>query len=205
VTTEQPVRRSRRRPKGDELESGASGGDPLEQARQLCLRLLDTQPRTKAQLAAAMKRGGASAEVSAAILARLTDVGLVDDAAFARAWVESRHHAKGLARRALAAELRRRGVENENIAQAMSELDPDEEAATARRLVDRALPATRGKPLPTRVRRLVGMLARKGYSPSLAYRVVREAIAQDEPGDADLGEDLDDVALAMSDSEEPSV
>jgi regulatory protein len=103
-------------------------------------------------------------------------VGLIDDAAFAKAWVESRHYSRGLAGRALTAELRRRGVDNEQIREAVAELGPDAEVVTARRLVERKLAGTAGQPPQVRARKLAGMLARKGYPPGLAYRVIREAM-----------------------------
>src|ERR1700722_3016169 len=130
--------------------------DPEEQARQLCLRLLTGRPRTRAQLAEAMHRRGVPEDAAATVLARFAEVGLIDDAAFARAWVESRHHGRGLARRALSAELKQRGVDGEEISAAVSALDPADEINTARRLVAKGLAASRGKPLPTRVRRLGG-------------------------------------------------
>ena len=103
------------------------GMDPEEQARQLCLRLLTGRPRTRAQLAEAMHRRGVPDDAAATVLARFTEVGLIDDAAFARAWVESRHHGRGLARRALSAELKQRGVDGEEISAAVSALDPADE------------------------------------------------------------------------------
>src|SRR5271170_5367134 len=113
--------------------------DPEARARQICLRLLAAAPRTGAQLAQAMHRGGVPAEAAEAILVRFTDAGLIDDAAFARAWVESRHHSRGLSKRSLSAELRRNGVEADEIREAVGTLDPGQEAATARRLVERKL------------------------------------------------------------------
>ena len=107
---------------------------------------------------------------------RFTGAGLIDDAAFARSWVESRHHGRGLSGRALTTELRQRGVDDEQIREAVDELGPDAEAETARRLVERRLAATNGLPPEARVRRLAGMLARKGYPPGLAFRVIREAM-----------------------------
>jgi regulatory protein len=183
--------------------AGAAGGagvsdDPYERARQVCLRLLTAAPRTSAQLADAMRRKGVPAEAAEAVLGRLTEVGLIDDAAFARAWVESRHHARGLSRRALTAELKRRGVPGEEVQAAIGALDPDQEIATARRLVVRAMAATRGRPLPVRVRRLVGLLARKGYPAPLAYRVVREALEQEGVDTAEAGIDLDGMAEAAA-------
>ncbi|HEY2306223.1 MAG TPA: regulatory protein RecX, partial [Streptosporangiaceae bacterium] len=72
-----------------------------EAARAICLRLLTAGPRTRAQLATALRKRRIPDEVAEAVLSRFTEVGLIDDAAFARAWVESRHHSRGLARRAL--------------------------------------------------------------------------------------------------------
>jgi regulatory protein len=148
-------------------------------ARIICLRMLTAAPRTQAELATALRRRGVPEEAAQAVLARFAEVKLIDDAMFARAWVETRHHSRGLAGRALGAELRRRGVARDDIDSALEELDPEQELATARELVDRRLAGTRSQPGPARMRRLVGMLARKGYSPSLAYRVVREALEQE--------------------------
>jgi len=168
----------------------AEQADPEERARQVCLRLLTFAPRTRAQLAQALARQHIPAGVADAVLGRFTDAGLIDDAAFARAWVESRHHGRGLARRALGAELRRRGVGDDEIRGAMSTLGPDEEAETARRLVERRLAGTRGQRPDARARRLAGMLARKGYPAGLAFRVIREALeAEGEEDPAVLGDD----------------
>jgi regulatory protein len=156
--------------------------DPEAIARQICLRLLAAAPRTQAQLAAALRRRGVPEEAATAVLARFAEVKLIDDAMFARAWVDSRHHGRGLAGRALGAELRQRGVAPDDIQAALSELDPEQELATARELVARRLAGTAGMPLLARMRRLTGVLARKGYSPGLAYRVVREALER-ETGD----------------------
>src|SRR6266581_3673350 len=153
--------------------------DPEAHARQICLRLLTAAPRTRAQLAQAMHRGGVPAETAEAILVRFADAGLIDDAAFARAWVESRHHSRGLSKRSLSAELKRHGVKNEEIREAVDALDPEQEVATARHLVERKMASTRGRPPETRARQAAGMLARKGYPPGLAFRLIREAMQQE--------------------------
>jgi regulatory protein len=151
--------------------------DPEARARQVCLTLLTFAPRTRSQLAVALRKKGIPDEAADAVLARFEDVGLIDDAAFARSWVESRHYSRGLAGRALTAELKQRGVAADEIKAALDEqLSPDAEAAAARRLVERRIPGTRGLPADLRTRRLAGMLARKGYSPGLAYRVIKEAL-----------------------------
>ncbi|MFE6687410.1 recombination regulator RecX [Streptomyces sp. NPDC057743] len=193
--------RSGRRKRGAGHEGGAASGDgggslpsragsgpprtPEEQARAICLRLLTGNPRTRRQLADALRERGIPDDAAEGVLARFEDVGLIDDAAFADAWVESRHHGRGLARRALARELRTKGVDSALIDQAVGRLDAEQEAVTARELVDRKLRATRGLDRDKRLRRLAGMLARKGYPEGLALRVVRQAL-EEEGEDPDL-------------------
>lgn len=152
-------------------------------ARSIVLRRLTGAPRTRAQLAADLQRRAVPEEVAERVLDRFGEVGLVDDAAYARSWVSSRHAGRGLARRALAHELRQRGVDDDTVAAAVAEIDTDQEVTAAAGLVARRLPATRGLPTDTRVRRLVGMLARKGYPPGMAFAVVKDELGAD---DADL-------------------
>jgi len=117
-------------------------------------------------------------EAADKVLSRFTEVGLIDDALFAAMWVTSRHRARGLASAALRRELRRKGIGDEVAQEALEELDPDQELATARALVQRKLASTRSLTPDARVRRLAGMLARKGYPAGTAFRVVREALAE---------------------------
>jgi regulatory protein len=151
---------------------------PADRAREICLRLLSFRPRTRSELATALGQKGIADEVAAEVLDRYSEVGLIDDEAFARAWVTSRHHGRGLARRALAGELRRKGVENEAVGAALDELDPTTEVETARTLVERKLRSDRGAPPEALFRRLVGMLARKGYPAGLAFKVVKDVLAE---------------------------
>ena len=159
-------------------KDGADGSDdPEARARQVCLRMLTLAPRTRAQLADALRKRGIPDEAADQVLSRFEDVGLIDDAAFARAWVESRHYSRGLSGRALSAELKQRGVDPAEIRAAIDEqLGPEAEVSAARRLVGRRLESTRGLPPEQRTRRLAGMLARKGYPAGLAFRVIREAL-----------------------------
>ncbi|GAA0575611.1 recombination regulator RecX [Streptomyces crystallinus] len=160
--------------------------DPAERARAICLRLLTGTPRTRKQLADALKKREIPDEVAEEVLSRFEEVGLIDDAAFAGAWVESRHHGRGLARRALARELRTKGVDSAVVDEAVGQLDSDQEEETARELVARKLRSTRGLDRDRRIRRLAGMLARKGYPEGMALRVVRQALEAE-------GEDADDL------------
>ncbi|CAM5250116.1 recombination regulator RecX [Streptomyces fumanus] len=153
--------------------------DPVEQARAICLRLLTGTPRTRKQLADALRKREIPDDAAEEVLSRFEEVGLIDDSAFADAWVESRHHGRGLARRALARELRTKGVDSTLIDAAVSQLDSEQEEATARELVGRKLRSTRGLDRDKRLRRLAGMLARKGYSEGMALRVVRQALEEE--------------------------
>ncbi|WP_326646998.1 recombination regulator RecX [Streptosporangium sp. NBC_01755] len=160
--------------------SRGAGADPQAVARAICLRLLTMAPRTRAQLAEALRKREVPQEAADAVLERFSEVGLIDDEAFAAAWVSSRHAGRGLARKALASELRHRGVDEETVKDAVEQLDPEQEAETARRLVRRKLSSTRGLDPAVRTRRLAGLLARKGYGPGLAFRVIREVLEDDE-------------------------
>jgi regulatory protein len=184
---------------------GGPEADPESIARQICLRMLTTAPRTQAQLATALRRRGVPEDAAAAVLARFAEVKLIDDAMFARAWVDSRHHGRGLASRALGAELRQRGVAQDDIKAALSELSPDTELETARDLVARRLPATAGMPAPARMRRLAGVLARKGYNPGLAYRVVREALEQEAADGRVPVYDVEDLPEPVDEDEDVDV
>ncbi|HVW82159.1 MAG TPA: regulatory protein RecX [Mycobacteriales bacterium] len=150
--------------------------DPESVARTIALRLLEHAPRTRAELAAAMAKRNVPEEAAQVVLDRFTEVGLIDDAAYAQAWVDSRHHGRGLGRRALAAELRRKGIADELAAQALAEVSTDDEVAAAQVLVRRRLLVMRGVAPEVTSRRLVAMLGRKGFSAGLAYRVVSEEL-----------------------------
>jgi regulatory protein len=162
----------------DDLDTGPDA-DPVDVARQICLHQLEHAPRTRAELAAVLAKRGVADEVADEVLERFTDVGLIDDAAFAQQWTASRQRSRGLATRAIGQELRRKGVDDEVVRETLAQVDPLEEEATARTLVDRKLRTMRGLAPEAKLRRLTGMLARKGYSAGVAYRVVKEALAEE--------------------------
>ncbi len=154
--------------------------NPEAVARQILLRRLTDQPRSRAELAESLAKRHVPDDVAKRLLDRFTEVGLIDDEAFARAWVQSRMTGKGLARRALAMELRRKGIDDELAREVLGDIEPDDEEAAARAVVRRKLRNTRGLEPVARMRRLAGVLARKGYPSGLAMRVVREELAADE-------------------------
>ena len=165
-------------------------GDPEQVARSICLRALTGAPKTRQQLADLLAKRGIPDDVADLVLDRFGEVGLIDDAAFARAWVTSRQAGRGLARRALRAELRAKGVDGEVAEEAVGLVDDQDEWDAARRLVQRRLSGLRRVDRVTAERRLVGMLARKGYGAGLAGWVVREALDEDRRSAEDRsGED----------------
>ncbi|WP_221358428.1 recombination regulator RecX [Streptomyces beigongshangae] len=175
-------------PSSSRAEAGEPPRDPAERARAICLRLLTGTPRTRKQLADALSKREIPDDVAEEVLSRFEEVGLINDGAFADAWVESRHHGRGLARRALAQELRTKGVDPMLIDEAVGRLDSDREETTARELVARKLRSTRGLDRDKRIRRLAGMLARKGYSQGTALRVVRQALEEEGEDTGFLGD-----------------
>ncbi|RBY88200.1 regulatory protein RecX [Blastococcus sp. TBT05-19] len=182
----------RKRPSGgdDPLTSDVATGtveDPESVARGLCLRALTGAPKTRQQLAELLESRDIPEDAATAVLDRFTEVGLIDDAAFARAWVSSRQAGRGLARRALSSELRAKGVDPEVAAEAVEQVDDDDERAAARKLVERRAGSMSRLDRATATRRLMGMLARKGYNGGLAAAVVREVL--DEADVADEGDE----------------
>lgn len=176
-------------PSAGSLSAGGRGrdepeADPGERARGIALRLLAVRPRTRAELATALSRRGIPEDVTETVLERFSEVGMIDDAAFAEAWVSSRHHGRGLARRALGHELRRKGVDGATVKDALGQLDPDTERETALELARRRLRTLAAVPSDVAFRRLAGMLARKGYPPGVTLQVVREVLAERPDGDA---------------------
>lgn len=141
------------------------------------LRQLALAPRSRQQLRDRLQARNCPDDVAEAVLDRMAEVGLVDDEAFAAMLVRAKHAGPGLARRALARELRAKGIDDDLAKATLDDLDPDEERRRARQLVDKKLKTMHGLEVTVQTRRLAGMLARKGYPPSLSFAVIREAIA----------------------------
>ena len=154
-------------------------------ARKILLDALTGQARSRSELADRLAKKGVPSEVAVALLDRFTEVGLIDDAAFARQWVESRQRGKGLAPRALAQELHRKGVAPEVANAAIETIDEQTQHDAALGLVRKRMRSVQGLDHQKALRRLVSMLARKGYPPSMAYAIVNDELraAGREPED----------------------
>lgn len=181
-----------RPPRGSASDSvGDDPGETVEQAKEACLRLLAVRARSRAELARRLSAKGFPTDVADAALDRLAEVGLIDDAGFAREWVRQRHGFSGKGRQALAQELRRKGVAAEDAAPALDAVTADDEYDRATALVRRklrTLPA--GLDREKAMRRLVGMLARRGYGHGVAYAVVKAEWAAAGRDAVDVSDDL---------------
>ncbi|MBI1351404.1 MAG: regulatory protein RecX [Actinomycetales bacterium] len=159
--------------------------DPEQVARTVLLRRLTAAPRTRQDLRDDLLRRNIPEDVADRVLDRFTDVGLIDDAEYARMWVESRQRSRGVASRVLRQELRRKGVADDEAEAALAGIDPEQERARARELAEAKLRSMSRFAPEVRVRRLTSMLYRRGYSGEVARSVVREVID-------DLPDDLSD-------------
>ena len=170
--------RRRRSSPGERLERNAAltGTEAIEAAREVALRKLDARACSRAELTGAIEARGFSAQLACEVVDRLEAVGLVDDQAYADALVRARFAGSGASGRALRELLVRKGLDAPTIERALSQIDREDEAERAAQLVERKRRALVGVPRDTAYRRLSSMLARKGYSPSVASAAVREAL-----------------------------
>jgi regulatory protein len=145
-------------------------------AREILVRKLTDRAHSRADLAQTLAQKHVPDEVAGAVLDKFEAAGLINDEEFARSWVQSRQRSKGLARKVLAMELRRKGVGEEIAEEALSGLDPEAERQAAHELVQKKLRTMRDLDQQVQIRRLTGLLARKGYSPQVAFDVVREEL-----------------------------
>jgi regulatory protein len=152
--------------------------DPVEVGKHILLAQLTATAKSRHQLAQVLAKRGVPPAAANEALDRFTELGYIDDEAFARSWVESRQRSRGLAASALRRELREKGIDPDLASQVIDEsVDRDSEREAAARLVDKKLRSMRDVDQATATRRLVAMLGRKGYSGGVAYAVVKEAFA----------------------------
>jgi regulatory protein len=158
-----------------------SEADPVAAAREIALRRLSVRARSRKELAQDLKSRDVPADAAAEVLDRFSEVGLVDDAAFAQEWVESRGRRSGAAR--LRQELRQKGVAEEDIADALGGRDDQADLTNARELATRKAAMMKGLDRVVRQRRLTALLARRGYSSAVIRRVIGEVLQAETPDD----------------------
>ncbi|WP_235499407.1 regulatory protein RecX [Janibacter sp. Soil728] len=176
ATPEQAAHQPSRRIPPPDPQTKDADADPYAVARAVVLRLLTGSPKSRSELEKALRRKDCPDDVAAEVLDRFEEVGLVDDAAYAQAFVRSKQAGRGLARRALSHELRKKGVDDELAQAVLDEVDPQDERARAHELVAKKLRSMHGLDRTVQTRRLAGMLARKGYGSDVTRVVVAEAL-----------------------------
>jgi regulatory protein len=153
--------------------------DPYAVARSIALDRIAARDRTRHELGQALKTKNVPLEVAEQVLDRLEAVGLVNDAAFAEAWVGSRQQRRHLSRPALRRELQAKGVDCDQIDAALDSVDFDDELAAARKLARRRHATIAELPYPVRYRRLAGALSRRGFGSTIITQVLREVLGED--------------------------
>lgn len=152
--------------------------DPLSVARNIALRQLSLAPKTRFELAQKLAKKGVDESITKECLDRLTEVGLIDDLAYAEMFVRSKCVTKKISRSVLRMELRQKGVVDEHIEQALVQISDDDEYQMATQLVQKKLRSMHGLEKDVVQRRLYGLLARKGYHSRIVIRVIKEQLAQ---------------------------
>jgi regulatory protein len=178
VSERESVRPSAK-PRRQKRSTDGDDADPESRARAIVLRQLTGAAKSRKQLEDKLAQREIPAEAARAVLDRFEELQLIDDEAFAEAWVRSRAQSRGLAGGALRRELRDKGIPQDMADRALEQLTAEDEDATARELARRKLrsvPPTGDR--DKSVRRIVGMLGRKGYGPSVAFRVANDAWAE---------------------------
>lgn len=158
-----------------------AGADPVAVAREIVLRQLTMRARSRSELASALRRRGVPEEAAEEVLGRFTELGLIDDEAFARQWVSTQQR-RSRGRRVLREELRGKGVAADTIEDALADVDDEDEHAAALAFARKRAAATAGLDRAARYRRLVGALGRRGFPGGLCHRVAQEALGETPDG-----------------------
>lgn len=156
--------------------------DEPDRATATALNLLTHRGRSERELRQRLRQKGYTAAAIDETIRRVVDWGYLDDEQFAAAWVEQRSSGKPRSRRALAHELREKGVDREIIEATIEEADIDE-VADARRLAADKWRKERGQDPDKRRQRTAAYLARRGYGWDVAKQVIDELAAGDETDD----------------------
>jgi regulatory protein len=160
------------------LADDGPDADPEQVARSILLRRLSATPRTRKELSDDLRKRGVPDDVAERVLNRFVEVGLIDDADFARQWAESRQRTKGSARSVLRQELRAKGIADELVADALEPIDSEVERSRGRKLVETRLRSMSRLDHATQERRLISLLVRRGYPSGVAIGVVREVLGE---------------------------
>ena len=147
--------------------------DPYSVATKIAVDALSRRARSRGELAEILKKKLVPDEVIDRLLDRLVAQRLIDDRTFAHEWSQLRHRSKGLSRRVLAQELRKKAIAQELIDEVLAEISRDDEIVAARNLVAKKLRSLTRFDSDVQYRRAHSLLARKGYSSSVISEALR--------------------------------
>ena len=151
----------------------------LEQrARNVLLHQLARSAKSTQQLRKILEQREIPSEIAERVLIRFTEVGLIDDQAYAETIVNSRRNFKGLSKSAIKRELNEKGVPAPLIEQAIESITAEDDLAAAQDLAARRIRQMSALAKDVRERRLTGYLGRKGYPSSVVFAAIRFAESQ---------------------------
>lgn len=145
-------------------------------ALNVAMYQLELGSRTRKQIEDRLIKKEIPQDIIDETIERLMEIDLINDEEFAHDFVRIRHESRKQGTGVIRRELSRKGVDRELAEEAVATIDPEDEWENARHLVSKRIHQSRGLDRYKRTQRLVGMLARKGYSGSIAYSVVKEAL-----------------------------
>lgn len=151
--------------------------DSYTEAMSIALNALAPRARSRSEICTHITKRGISVATADAVLDNLELQGLVNDLDFAKAWIESRQRQKKLSKRAIAIELRMKGVAQEIIDETTDEIDDAAEYKMAFELAERKFRSCSHLDSDVIYRRISAVLARKGFGHGLTNRILRELLS----------------------------
>ncbi|MCT1444452.1 recombination regulator RecX [Corynebacterium sanguinis] len=153
----------------------------LAPVRTRALRLLDQRARSKSELRSRLISAEFDPELVERVLDSLENSGLVNDAVFASEWVRQRSQRRGKSARALDMELLDKGVAEPVRQEALSQITAEDEEAAARAVAEKKAREVKAAPsdrteYDKHLRRIIGVMARRGYSSAMSLRLGREVL-----------------------------
>jgi regulatory protein len=150
--------------------------DQNQIAKQVLLRRLSNAPRTRKELAQDLKKKKIEEDIAKQALDRFEELGLINDQTYSENFVANTHERRKLGKKALKQQLRSKGVSEETANQAVLQISDEDEFKSALALALKKIRSIQNDDPQTQIRKIVSLLARKGYSSSLSFQVAKEVI-----------------------------
>ena len=150
--------------------------DQNQIAKQVLLRRLSNAPRTRKELAQDLKKKKIEEDIAQIALDRFEELGLINDQTFSENYVSTTHERRKLGKKALKQQLRSKGVSEEIAIQAIAQISEDDEFKAALALALKKIRSIQKDDPQSQIRKIVGLLARKGYSSTLSFQVAKEVV-----------------------------